>query len=197
MKPFGLALGLESEEFRSWKELMLSGSDSIFMVEDEIDKQYFEMLRDPRHGANKLDFAGDIVSYDGIGSLQNTVVLRFVKNRYRKLFVTYDLDAEQRLEKTLTALCLEKKKHHMPVGLNSAGKRNIEGLLPESVRAKVYSDHADLVQEATQGTKEEQESARNRLKRFYFEEFNKQATPGPQYFANFYTLVKIVNSALG
>ncbi len=196
MKPFGLALGLESDEFRPWKELIMSGSDSILLVEGDTDKQYFEMLKDPKHGSNRLNFSGEIVAYDGTGNLQNTVLLRFIKNRYRKLFVTYDLDAERQLEKTLGVLSLEKKKHHMPVGVNSAGKRNIEGLLPDAIRTAVYSEHADLVQEATQGSREEQESARNKLKKHLLDEFKSKAAPGSQYFGGFYPVVKIINAAL-
>ncbi len=196
MKPFGLALGLESEEFKPWKELILSGSNAILLVEGETDKQYFEMLRAPEHGANRLDFSGEIVSYEGTGALQNTVLLRFVKNTYRRLFVTYDLDAEGLLDKALGALGLEKKKQHMPVGMNSAGKRNIEGLLPDSVRTSVYSANPGLVQAAMQGTKSEQESARSNLKKLLLEEFRKNATPGPEYFGSFYPLVKMINNAL-
>jgi putative ATP-dependent endonuclease of OLD family len=196
MKPFGLALGLESEEFKPWKQLILSGSSALLLVEGETDKQYFEMLRAAEHGANRLDFSGEIVAYDGTGSLQNTILLRFVKNTYRRLFVTYDLDAEERVERTLSGLGLEKKKHHMPVGLNSPGKRNIEGLLPDSVRTSVYSANAGLVQAATQGTKEEQESARNSLKKLLLDEFRKRAVPGPEWFGNFYPLVRIISNAL-
>ena len=196
MKPFGLALGLESDEFKPWKELLLSGSDAILLVEGETDKQYFEMLKDQAHGNHKLDFNGDIVSYDGTGSLQNTVLLRFIQNRYRKLFVTYDLDAEKRLEKTLTALKLEKKRHYMPVGTDAAGKRSIEGLLPDAIRTAVYAAHSDLVQEAMQGTKDEQDSARGKLKKLLLEEFKKKASPGPEFFGGFYPLVKVINAAL-
>ena len=114
MKPFGLALGLESEEFKPWKELILSGSNAILLVEGETDKQYFEMLRAPEHRANRLDFSGEIVSYEGTGALQNTVLLRFVMNTYRRLFVTYDLDAESQLQKSLTALGLERKNTICP-----------------------------------------------------------------------------------
>jgi putative ATP-dependent endonuclease of the OLD family len=196
MKPFGLALGLESEEFKPWKELILSGSDAILLVEGDTDRQYFEMLKDPEHGAHRLDFSGEIVSYGGTGSLQNTVLLRFIKNRYRRLFVTYDLDAEKHLEKTLTGLGLERKKHYTPVGLNTPGKRNIKGLLPEAITTSVYGAHPSLVQEAMQGTKDEQESARNKLKKLLLEEFKKKASPGPEYFGNFYPLIKTINSAL-
>ena len=196
MKPFGLALGLESEEFKPWKELILSGSNAILLVEGDTDKQYFEMLRAPEHGTNRLDFSGEIVSYEGTGALQNTVLLRFVMNTYRRLFVTYDLDAEGQLQKGLSALGLERKKHHIPIGVNSPGRRNIEGLLPDSVRTSVYSANSGLVQAATQGTKAEQESARSNLKKLLLDEFKRNAAPGPEYFGNFYPLVKMINSAL-
>ena len=196
MKPFGLALGLDSEEFKPWKELLLSSSGAILLVEGDTDKQYFEMLRDAGHGTHKLDFDGEIVSYDGTGSLKNTVLLRFIRNRYQKLFVTYDLDADKHLEKTLAVLGLEQKKHYMPVGIDTGGKRNIEGLLPDAIRSAVYGAHGNLVQEATQGTKEEQDSARNRLKKLLFEEFKKKSSPGAEYFSGFYPLVKVVNAAL-
>jgi len=196
MAPFGLALGLDSEEFVAWRELFFVKSDAILLVEGETDKEYFEMLRDDAHGANRLSFAGEIVSYDGTGSLSNTILLRFIKNRYRKLFVTFDLDAEKRVLKTLQSLGFEKKRHFYPVGLNSPGKRCIEGLLPDEVIKSVYAANASLVQAATAGTNEEQKSARNKLKKLLLEEFKKKASPGKDYFGKFYPLVKIINKAL-
>lgn len=196
MAPFGQALGLDAEEFKPWKSMLLAGSDSILLVEGETDKEYFDMLRDPSHGNNRLAFQGDIVSYEGTGSLSNTISLRFVKNRYRRFFVTFDLDATERIEKTLKGLQLEKSKHYLAVGLGGAGKRNIEGLLPETVTTAVYGANPDLVQAATAGTKEESESAKNRLKKLLLAEFKEQAQPGTAYFANFYTLAKAINKAL-
>lgn len=196
MVPFAQALGLDTDEFRPWKALFLSGSDTILLVEGETDKEYFEMLRDKDHGQNRLVVQGEIVSYEGTGALSNAVLLRFVKNRYRKLFVTFDLDATTQIEKTLQALQLEKGKHYIPVGLNAAGKKNIEGLLPESVTTAVYAMNSTLVQVATAGTKEEQDSARRRLKKLMLEEFKKKATPGQEYFGHFYPLARIINKSL-
>jgi hypothetical protein len=197
VQPFSLALGLESDEFKPWKALLLADAAAILLVEGESDKEYFEMLRDPKHGTNRLDFSGDIVSYDGTGSLQNMVLLRFIKNRYAKLFVTYDLDAEDLLAKPLRALGLEKKRHFAPVGLNEPGKRKVEGLLPESVTTAVYAANPNVVQEATNGSKREQDSARNTLKKLLLEEFKKKASPGQEYFGRFYPLVKMINKSLG
>ena len=126
----------------------------------------------------------------------NTILLRFIKNRCRKLFVTFDLDAAGQLEKTLQALQLEKGKHYMPVGIDQAGKKNIEGLLPDTVTTAVFSANPGLVQAATSGTKEEQNSAKNRLKKLLLEEFKTKAKPGPDYFGNFYPLVRVINKAL-
>ena len=100
------------------------------------------------------------------------------------------------MEKTLKGLQLEKHKHYVPIGHNAAGKRNIEGLLPEVVTKAVYEANASLVQAATAGTKEEQDSAKRRLKTLLLEEFEKKATPGPEFFGSFYTLTKIINRAI-
>lgn len=196
MAPFGQALGLEAAEFTPWKRLLLVQSDAILLVEGETDKEYFEMLRAPGHGAKRLSFTGEVVSYDGTGSLSNTILLRFIKNRYRRLFVTFDLDAKERVAKTLKALQLEEKRNFASVGVNSAGKRCIEGLLPESVTKAVYASNPSLVQAATAGTKDEQKSAKNELKRLLLEEFKKNESPGDEYFGGFYALVKVINKAL-
>jgi putative ATP-dependent endonuclease of OLD family len=161
------------------------------------DREYFEMLRNQSHGSNRLLLQGEIVPYEGTGALCNTVLLRFVKNRYRKFFVTFDLDAAGQIERTLKSLQLEKSKHYLPVGLSAAGKRNIEGLLPDSVTKSVYAANPSLVQAATAGTKEEQESARNHLKKLLLEEFKTKAKPGAEFFGNFYALTKAINKALG
>jgi len=137
----------------------------------------------------------EIVPYGGFGALCNTVLLNFVKNRFRKFFVTYDLDAEDKVEKTLKTLQLERGKDYLPIGLSSAGKRCIEGLLPESVRTAVYGANPDLVQAATNGTKDEKNAASEALKRLLLDEFKGKAVPGEEYFQHFYLLVKRVNAA--
>jgi predicted ATP-dependent endonuclease of OLD family len=196
MAPFAHALGLDADEFKPWKQMLMGRTDAMLLVEGETDKEYFEMLRKPEHGINRLRFRGEIVSYEGTGALSNTILLRFVKNRYPKFFVTFDLDAAERIEKHLKALGLEKGKHYLPVGLNAAGKRNIEGLLPDSVTTAVYGRNADLVQAATSGTREEQESAKARLKKLLLDEFKTRAQPGGEYFGKFYSLVKTINKAI-
>lgn len=124
------------------------------------------------------------------------MLLRFIKNRYQRFFVTFDLDAADRIERTLRSLNLEKGKHYLPIGLSTAGKKNIEGLLPESVTTAVFGANADLVQAATSGTKEEQDSAKGRLKKLLLLEFKDKATPGKEFFGHFYSLSKTINKAM-
>lgn len=196
MAPFGHALGLDTDEFRPWKSMLLTAGDAVILVEGETDKEYFEMLRDPKHGAERLAVQGEIVPYEGTGALSNTVLLRFVKNRHPRFFVTFDLDAADRIEKTLKALQLEKGRHYLPIGLSAPGKRNIEGLLPDVVTTAVYGKNPEVVQAATSGTKEEQESAKQNLKRLLLDEFKKQAKPGHEFYGRFYAVAKAINKAL-
>ncbi len=154
------------------------------------------MLRDPVHGTNALEFDGEIIAYDGAGTLKNTVLLRFIKNRYKRVFVTFDLDMRNEVERCLTALNMKKEQDYLAVGLDAPGKRAIEGLLPENVRSAVFSKYPDLVMAATSGTKEERDVARGQLKRRYQEEFSSTAEPGDKFFSEFYKVVKAANKAL-
>lgn len=196
MTPFGQALGMSSDEFKPWQKLFGSSGDAILLVEGDTDKQYFEMLRDPAHGANSLSFDGEIIPYDGTGTLKNTVLLRFIKNRYKRVFVTFDLDMKNEVEKCLSALNMKKDIDFVAVGLDAPGKRSIEGLLPDAVRTAVFTAWPNLVMAATSGTKEEKEQAKNQLKRKYLEEFKSTSKPGSEHFAQFYKIVKIANRSL-
>lgn len=196
MTPFGQALGMSSEEFKPWQRLFGSQSDAILLVEGETDKAYFEMLRDPAHGDNSLRFDGEIIAYDGTGTLKNNMLLRFIKNRYKRVFLTFDLDMKFEVERCLTSLDMKKDVDYLAIGVDAPGKRAIEGLLPESVRTAVFTSAPDLVMAATSGTKEERDSARNQLKHKYLEQFKAVAKPGTEHFAEFYRIAKLANKAL-
>jgi putative ATP-dependent endonuclease of the OLD family len=196
MEPFSQALGLTSEEFRPWRQLLTSQTDSVLLVEGPSDKEYFEMLRDPAHGPKRLDFKGEIIAYEGTGSLHNTVLLRFIKNRYKRLFVTFDLDAKAAVEKTLKSLNLVEGTHYMAVGADQAGKKCIEGLLPDSVRTAVFQANVDLVQAAMAGTPEEQKRAKGELKALFLKDFKAKAEPGDAFYKAFYPIAKAATKAL-
>ena len=47
-----------------------------------------------------------------------------------------------------------------------------------------------------EGTKEEKDDAKRRLKKLLLEEFNKVAQPGSSDFQHFYALTRVINKAL-
>lgn len=196
MEPFGQALGMNSDEFKPWQSLFGSQSDAILLVEGDTDKAYFEMLRDPSHGSGALSFDGDIVAYEGAGTLKNNMLLRFIKNRYKRVFLTFDLDMKPEIERCLISLSMKKDHDYLAIGVDAPGKRSIEGLLPESVRKAVFSANSDLVMAATSGTKDERESARNALKKKLLEQFTAEAKTGEEYFGEFYKVTRIANRIL-
>jgi putative ATP-dependent endonuclease of the OLD family len=196
MEPFGLSLGVISEELKPWKNLFFSKSDKILLVEGDVDKKYFELLRDDAHGNSSLSFNGEIYAYGGTGNIKNNVLLRFITDRYKKVFITYDLDEEESVEKFLKALSLKKNADYIAIGKNQAGKKNIEGLLPDSVTSEVYSNNPGLVQQVAHGTKEEQRSAKNQLKQLYLQKFMESAKPGTNDYKEFYAVAKKITKAL-
>lgn len=79
MEPFGLALGINSIDFEPWKDLIFQDTRSILLVEGDIDREYFEMIRSEAHGEKRLKLEGEIFAYGGAGNLTNGVLLRFIK----------------------------------------------------------------------------------------------------------------------
>jgi hypothetical protein len=166
------------------------------MVEGETDKEYFEMLRSDDHGNKRLKFSGEIFAYGGKDTLKQPVLLQFIKSKYRKCFVTYDLDAEAELAEYLAGLGFQKSKDQCPIGIDSPGKRSIEGLLPEAIHAAVYGSNAALVQQAAHGTKQEKQSAANKLKKLYLQEFKRVAQPSEEFYKAFYSLARSIDKCL-
>jgi len=83
-----------------------------------------ELLRDDAHGKRKLKFSGDIYPYNGIGNLQNGVLLNFLKNKYKYILITFDLVAEGEIQQTLKGLGFVEGKNYLPIGLDEAARRN-------------------------------------------------------------------------
>ena len=195
MEPFGLALGIDNREFEPWKNLFFNSQGSkILLVEGDTDRDYFLLLQDAAHGRNQLKFDGEIFPYGGKDTLKNSVLLRFIKNKYNNVFVIFDLDAESHVMSSLNALGLKKNHDYLAIGLNASGKDSIEGLLPDSVRGAVYGRQPDLVQQAL-GTGKDRGDAKNRLKRYLYDEFKSVAVPGEEFFGHFYGIVRHINKA--
>lgn len=195
MEPFGIVLGLANEEFQPWRDIFFSDSKSHLLVEGKIDKEYFELLRQDCHGDNKLNFIGDIFPYDGCGNLKNPTLLNFLKSKSKNLIVTFDIDVIDDVEPTLKKHGFEKNKSYVVVGIDKAGSRSIEGLIPDSYKNRVNTENPELVQQGIHGTKEEQKTAKNNLKSLYLKDFKEKSIPNSDDYIEFYKLTKILNKA--
>jgi predicted ATP-dependent endonuclease of OLD family len=196
MEPFSLILGLSSDEFRPWKELFFGNNESTLLVEGATDKAYFEMLRSEEHGTNRLKFDGAIFDYDGFGSLKNPTMLKFIQNRSKSSFITYDLDVEKEVRRGLEKNGFVHRRDFLGLGVNKPGMRAIEGLLPQDLVSSVNKEHHELVQQAMYGTKEEQKSAKSTLKKQYLAKFKAECKPNKEWFGEFYKVVKVINAGL-
>jgi putative ATP-dependent endonuclease of OLD family len=195
-EPFELALGMIGPEFESLKQAFFSTEKEILFVEGDIDKEYFEMLKEAAHGDERLKFSGEVYSYDGFGFLNNAILLKFIRNRFTKVVITLDLDTYDQVQSNLERVGFIKDKDYFVVGLDQPGKRNIEGLLPEKVINAVNAQSSNLVQALFSNNKEEVKSAKGTLKKKYLAEFQKDSKPTKEYFGEFYKLVKRINKEL-
>lgn len=194
-EPFALSLGINGLDFGPLKNTIFNESSEILLVEGDYDKEYIELLRDDRHGANKLKFEGEVYAYGGADNLKNTVLLRFIKNRYSKFLVTIDMDRYHSLKKSLETIGIKESLNLVQIGLNQTGKKCIEGLLPKSVLTKVYAANPDLVQ-ASMENSQDKKDAQNKLKKLLLEEFKKEMVFNDEYFGEFYKLTKKLNKLL-
>ena len=196
MVPFGQALGLNSSDFEPWRNIFFTKDTALLLVEGDTDKEYFELLRSTDHGGKRLSFEGEIYAYEGKDNLKNTPLLKFIKARSSKLFITFDLDAREELCPNLQAMGLVEKTDFAALGVNAPGKKNIEGLLPDATKNAVRTNNPQLVDQAMSTDRDEARNARNRLKRLYLEEFRKTAQCSDLYYGAFYPLAKQIDKAL-
>lgn len=194
-EPFALSLGINGLDFGPLKETIFNESSEILLVEGEYDKEYLELLRDDRHGSKKLNFEGEIYPYGGADNLKNTVLLRFIKNRYSKFLVTIDMDRFHSLKKSLETIGIKENENLIQIGINQTGKKCIEGLLPKSTLQKVYSENPDLVQASMENSSEKKD-AQNKLKKLFVEQFKSEMEYTEDYFGEFYKLTKKLNKLL-
>ena len=112
------------------------------------------------------------------------------------MFITFDLDAKADLGPKLEAMGFAEKKDFLALGQNMPGKRDIEGLLPDSIKTAVRAAHPGLVDQATSTNKDESRSAKNQLKKLYLEEFCSKAEYNDSFFGAFYEVTKQINRAM-
>lgn len=193
MAPFADHLGIESKEFDNWKLLFANHQNKILLVEGDIDKEYFNYFQTKKLSINNLNKDIEIVPYGGKDTLKNTLLVKFVLSKFNGVFITYDFDAHNDCKKALESLGLKEKRNFIPLGLNSPGKKAIEGLLPDSVVSSVYSKKTDLVRQLSSGNSEERKSANNILKREYLQEFMKRSDYAKDELAGFEKVILLIN----
>jgi putative ATP-dependent endonuclease of the OLD family len=110
MKPFADHLGIIPEEFQSWRDVIGSSDKCLLLVEGETDKQYIEFLRSkfPKHFPIPSDVK--VLPYGGRDALKNTTIIAFVKQIVPRVFVTFDLDSKNQVQRHLEQIGLEEKR---------------------------------------------------------------------------------------
>lgn len=192
-EPFALALGINGEDFGPLKTTIFNDSNSVVLVEGQIDKEYFELLKDSAHGVNSLKNNIEIYPYGGADVIKNTAITSFIKNRFTNSVVTVDFDKYDSVKKSLTSIGFVENKNLLAVGKNEIGKKSIEGLLPIEIKNAVRTKFPDIVDAAMENSPDKKD-AQNSLKRKYLDEFKANAIAGEEHYSEFYKLVKKINS---
>jgi len=195
-EPFEHALGIVGPEFEAFKAAVFSRSSVLILVEGDTDKAYFELCRAPEHGDNALTSVGELLPYGGWSALTNTLLMRFIRDRFSKVIVTGDLDAEKNVSKHLENLGFKKGVTYFPVGIDAAGKRSIEGLLPESILQQVHVENPSLVNALTSNLDEERKKSHRALKNKYLEKFKARASIQNGDFGQLYALCRSITKAI-
>lgn len=195
-EPFELALGMVGPEFESLKEAFFSKENNIILLEGDLDIEYFNLLRDKKHGTKRLQFDGELYPYGGFGFLNNPVLLKFIKERFNKLIVTVDLDALGNVKSNFEKAGYCKEVDYFTIGIDRPGYRCVEGLLPDFIKRKVNSENSELVFALQSENKDERKLAKDRLKSLYLDEFKKDVKYDDTYFGEFYKLATKINKRI-
>jgi putative ATP-dependent endonuclease of the OLD family len=193
MEPFGQILGVKSDEFKNWRNVLFQDATTLLLVEGPTDKWYLESLRDPKHGCNALNFDGEIFPYEGTGFFDNTVLLKFLQNRFKKIVITFDLDSKTKCLQKIKPLGFEENRSALAVGVDKDSMRDIEGLVSERIRNEVYRNNPQLITNLM-GTGPARESAKSELKRKILDQWLSEDHK-PAELEPFYELVKKLNKA--
>lgn len=172
MMPFSEILGIVPREFSSWKNLFSSVKSRVILVEGDIDKEYFLIIKEKYPNIYQIDGDVEIIPYGGKDALKNTPILQFMINKFGKVFITFDGDAKHEVKPSLERIGLVEEKDFISIGTDKPGNGCIEGLLPPSIKKAVYSTEIELVTQLTGDTKS-RNSAKSSLKRKMLEEFKK------------------------
>ncbi|HEX7781842.1 MAG TPA: AAA family ATPase [Sphingobium sp.] len=193
MKPFSELLGFADQSFVPWQEAMSFRGKKILLVEGDIDRKYLERMKDPMFGNSALDKEIQIFTYNGSDNLKNESILKLVIDLSEKCVVTCDLDAFEKVKKTISLLGLEKSGKFLTIG-HGDGRGCIEDLVPTSFSEEVYKQNPQLV-EKLMGNRDDQRSAKSSMKSKMCDYFLTNAKDMKDYSA-FVGLAKRLNKLL-
>lgn len=192
-EPFALSLGIKGDDFGPLKSTIFSDKSDIILVEGSSDKEYFELLKDKKHGNNRLIFDGEIFAYGGAGNIKNNILLKFIKERFKRFVVTVDLDKITDVKSSFDTLGLIENKEYIIIGKNETGKKTIEGLIPDVIFTKVYTKEVDLVRKSMENSIQGKE-ARSLFKTKVLEAFKEEDKLGNlNIYKDFYPVVSKLN----
>lgn len=192
MLPFSEHLGLPKQEFETWAPIFNAGKRRILLVEGPIDKEYLGFLHNNSLLKERLPDDMEIVPYGGKDALKNTVLLKFTLEKYDAAYITFDLDAANEVRRPIEAIGYKDGVSYFAVGRDKQGHRDIEGLLPERVRSKVFASNATLVTSAIGGDK----PAKDELKKKYLAEFKQNRDYSDDELKGFNDLIKVINKGI-
>lgn len=195
MTPFSLILGLDNSEFEGWKTVLTTNNKAVLLVEGEIDKKYLEHINSLNHAKFKIPNNVEIVAYGGKDALKNSILLKFIIQKFEKVLITFDLDAKSELERIMKQINLIEGKQYISIGINKPGQECIEGLVPDSIRAEVFSKNTDLVMKLSAQDTIARKSAKNEIKQKILDSFTRKRV-SVEELKNFQTLFKVITQEL-
>ena len=103
------------------------------------------------------------------------------------------MDKFSETKKTFESLGLTENKEYLIIGKNETGKKSIEGLIPDVIFTKIYSENVDLVRQSMENS-EQGKDARSLFKTKVLEAFKEEEQNNNlSIFENFYPLVQKIN----
>ncbi|WP_198375920.1 ATP-dependent nuclease [Neoroseomonas rubea] len=194
MVPFSEHLGIGSKEFNELRPLFSSESTKVLLVEGPIDKRYFTLLKENRYLAEPLEKDIEIVPYGGKDTLKNTVLIQFVLQKFDRVFITYDLDADAEIKPAIQRAGLRPEADSLALGLSQPGKDCIEGLLPAQVLREVSGRETDFVMALGSQNSTDRRKAKEKLKELFLLEFEKTAAFSATDIRELARIVKFINA---
>lgn len=193
-EPFVNALGINAMNFGPMKDLIFSETSKILLVEGPIDKEYFQYFQDEKFGTKALRSDIEIFAYDGADNAKNTILMNFIKKKFKKVVLTVDIDRYSDIKSSVISIGFTEKKDLFAIGKNGIGKRCIEGLIPSSSWSAVLSRNPELAQIIALENGKEQKKAKNEIKKKLLDDFKNTPISDTSH-GDFYSIISKLNKA--